>query len=32
MSVVADRRPVYAGFSYMEDTVFLEGNVEDRYV
>ncbi len=32
MSVVADRRPVYGGFSDMEDTVFLVGNVEDRYV
>jgi hypothetical protein len=32
MSVVTDRRPVYVGFSDVEDTVFLEGSDEDRYV
>jgi hypothetical protein len=32
MSVVANRRPVYGGFSYVEDTVFLEGNVKDKFV
>jgi hypothetical protein len=32
MSVLTDRRPVYGGFSDVEDTVFLEGNDEDRYV
>ncbi len=30
--VVTNRRPVYGGFSDVEDTVFLEGNDEDRYV
>jgi hypothetical protein len=32
MSVVTDRRPVYGGFPDMEDTVFLGGNDEDRFV
>ncbi len=32
MSVVANRRPVYGGFSDVEGPVFLEGNEEDRYV
>jgi hypothetical protein len=32
MSMVTARRPVYGGFFYLEDTIFLEGNEEDRYV